>query len=1243
MNQHEEDEDMFAGLLKQFLKTATIVITGTAMTVVASNTHAAKPSSPTCEITPAGSSISVGETVDYSANVSGLNGQKTFSWTFEQGSPSVSSSNPSGPVAYNSAGTFSVSLTVTTNNDQASCGTTVTVEDTAPPPPPPPPPPSSEFPIQTDFKIMMNYELGMHCTGFEFAYCCVLPVYNSILAQVVKPESNTVTPSFPRLLEADPNVNTSADVLGRHTVMRDYELDSNGDFKKYVLRYWHEAQDRSGDPNGQAQTSRLISNVEGNSLMAWNTVFDAGAIVGAEGPCDRGALATGSYNGSDGVVVGNNNLDDVGCAFGVPIDNYQNGVWNHLYIYEISAAGVEGHKPPGTGTAENEKWRLGIHVDYPTNFGPAGHGMQGLLTFSGESGTVVYTQMKVLEDLPIMLTSPNIWEALGLPLTPFEDSIDFFGDPGLIDEDSVRPFVAMKAQMYYYDGGDNNVAVLDGNGEPVIGFGTAPIDIPNCERCHSNGPSARNTPNSDSTQWALVQQEYNFWNAYYDIDTNAGDSDWYSRLKSAAISMLHGHDVQHGTSFTANYAGVECTDQPDPIGNPVNPSPDPCSHLNGLADLTVQTNMPQNTRLGHESVICQKCHADNVIAAVKSATHNGAVIPPVTEAIHINHKGISEVVDLVDNDTGEAPPDGRDDYDDAIGIAFNDSQGRTGGCQGCHPAHKSDGDMSDYPITLAGTNAFEGSDNRDASGGCFVGRDVHSNPNKDTDGAETVAHLNPVGQWLADNVFHDGNSANGGLWCTNCHQQFGQEIWKAENVADHVHAQPGDPGNVREPGDLNEDGVQDLEDVQIAVNNAIGSSYSLDQVKSWLDPADPAVNPSFPDGGVRQSDTTHDIWKANPGLCDYVDSALNPGVYGAVKPEQDANVAVVGVSVGGGTCPGNSALDLDGDGETTAGDLIACNAASFQLCGSYDSDGDFNVLLVGNTAQDNGLLGGVFCTTADCMANATPPTGVAAVPVPFSAATDGRDHWLSAGEPHCADCHAAPYVEQSGNINAFPPFNYPRKASLMRYSRGHQDISCQGCHESIHGLYPVTPTTDTTTYAQAASLNHDGSHGPLKCGTCHAVDNNGIPTWVGNGLEYNGQPVAGDFDAAVSWMHAYTDETSPLDTVCLNCHGVKGNNWDVVTATNKKWIQHAYRDRITRNTMDKVEIEVNGVVSGAGVPGSGDNDDPLETVCVQCHRDRSNKASCNSTRWKDHLIEGRVAEPVWEAVSTELTGSTCGW
>jgi hypothetical protein len=34
--------------------------------------------------------------------------------------------------------------------------------------------------------------------------------------------------------------------------------------------------------------------------------------------------------------------------------------------------------------------------------------------------------------------------------------------------------------------------------------------------------------------------------------------------------------------------------------------------------------------------------------------------------------------------------------------------------------------------------------------------------------------------------------------------------------------------------------------------------------------------------------------------------------------------------------------------------------------------------------------------------------------------------WLSAGQPHCADCHVAPYVEQSGNNNAYPPLSQKR-------------------------------------------------------------------------------------------------------------------------------------------------------------------------------------------------------------------------
>ena len=216
----------------------------------------------------------------------------------------------------------------------------------------------------------------------------------------------------------------------------------------------------------------------------------------------------------------------------------------------------------------------------------------------------------------------------------------------------------------------------------------------------------------------------------------------------------------------------------------------------------------QNTRLGHESVICQRCHADNVIAAVKSAECGpgselgsepctaGTLIKPITEAIHNNHRGISRWW-----------PD-----------AFADSLGRDGGCQGCHPAHRSDGDMDGYPITLAGGNFYANGDNRGANGGCFVGRDVHSNPGKDTDGVETPAHLNAVGQYLADNVANDGN----GIWCTNCHNQLGQEMWKAENMTSLVHNE----------GTSNPRGEPTL----AAVAAAVG--ITEEQAIAWLDPTD---------------------------------------------------------------------------------------------------------------------------------------------------------------------------------------------------------------------------------------------------------------------------------------------------------------------------------------------------------------------------------------------------------------------
>jgi hypothetical protein len=42
------------------------------------------------------------------------------------------------------------------------------------------------FDPRNPYNIFINYELGMHCVGFDVSYCCVIPPYNSVQAQAVK-------------------------------------------------------------------------------------------------------------------------------------------------------------------------------------------------------------------------------------------------------------------------------------------------------------------------------------------------------------------------------------------------------------------------------------------------------------------------------------------------------------------------------------------------------------------------------------------------------------------------------------------------------------------------------------------------------------------------------------------------------------------------------------------------------------------------------------------------------------------------------------------------------------------------------------------------------------------------------------------------------------------------------------------------------------------------------------------------
>jgi hypothetical protein len=454
-----------------------------------------------------------------------------------------------------------------------------------------------------------------------------------------------------------------------------------------------------------------------------------------------------------------------------------------------------------------------------------------------------------------------------------------------------------------------------------------------------------------------------------------------------------------------------------------------------------------------------------------------------------------------------------------------------------------------------------------------------------------------VGRWLRANVARNQTSVTGsppnvrGLWCTNCHTQLSQEIWKKEDCVDLVRNDCG----------INPRAAASL--AQLA--NMIGSDTNT--VISWLDPKD-NINGFTPDG----IDHTRDIWSAKYA---------------------DALMAVIEVDSAGN--PVDSGYDPDGNFNVNV--LSLCTTSScVQSINRNKRDPSLWL------HPENGTLDGVvgFVSVAN--------RGVA---VPFSAADDARDHWLSPGEPHCADCHAPPYVEQSGHINGFAPFNYPRKAGLMRYSRGHRDITCQGCHESIHGLYPVAPDrelgkgfpgVDATSYAQAANLNADGSHGPLKCGACHEVNASGVPNWFRTSGALGGY--VSDFDGAVGWQHEFTENADPRESMCLNCHDDFKND---VTPTNVQWQRHAERARAPRNVMDQTEELQNGYIAGFAETSPGvwepDAATALATVCTACHEENhAGDVSCDEA-WKEHLVFGRSNREVWAAVSQNLTGSTCGW
>jgi len=357
--------------------------------------------------------------------------------------------------------------------------------------------------------IFLNYELGMHCVGFDMSYCCVIPPYNSIQAQAVRTAS--AEDPRPHLLSPEDGV---------------------------ALRY--------GTDNNTYS--------EGDKMVYWGVPKD---------------------------VNGDGDKDD-------PNDNMANYVWNHLYIY----ADLEGTLPEGR--TQEDRLHVGQEIPVQVDHGPSGAAMTGLATYADEDGgNVVFTESRYggLPDIPLVLTSSYMWDALGLPMTAFNDGVLEGGSHRTIAETHFQPFQVSRVTLY---GADSEEPIRVG-GEEVSFFGTNPVDIPNCLWCH--GTERANTFGDKG--FTKYQEEYEYW-----MSTYPDQSDFMARLSAASISILEIHDAKHGTNFLAEY--------------------DPGASSNRLG-----TAGPVN---------CSDCHGDNVQGRLNVSSETPQEqATPLTEAIHQTH------------------------------------------------------------------------------------------------------------------------------------------------------------------------------------------------------------------------------------------------------------------------------------------------------------------------------------------------------------------------------------------------------------------------------------------------------------------------------------------------------------------------------------------------------------------------------------------------------------------------------
>ncbi len=436
---------------------------------------------------------------------------------------------------------------------------------------------------KNDYNIFVNYELGMHCVGFDMDYCCVIPPYNSIQAQATRSGKDG---RLPKLLSPDDGVK---------------------------LYYY----------------TRDNSYSEGNKMRYFTVPKDAN---------------------------GDGHLDSAN-------DTVANYVWTHLFIYKD----LDGTMPKGA--TDKDRLRLGRQIPMKIDCGPSGMPMSGgYLQYAGRNGgNIVFadTLVPAVKNVKLVLTSSYIWDALGLPMTAFDDSTRK-GTIRSVSNTDFQPFQYATVELHTRTGESMHTK----NGKTVSYFGTNPVDIPNCYACHSRNGKAAQMARDEGLKFS--DKEYKYWRTYPD------ESEYMARLAEASINILSLHDAHHGTHFLAHYDS-------NAIGN----------------------------RLGSVGLVnCSDCHGDNVSGNLLTprygtAGYKGVHAKPLTEAIHGFHLAMVPMPDGA----------GRSQACQACHPTHFQNPNMN---DDSNPFRVTD---------RYGEGRFSKGDIRKSGGGCYVRRDAHSNPN----------------------------------------------------------------------------------------------------------------------------------------------------------------------------------------------------------------------------------------------------------------------------------------------------------------------------------------------------------------------------------------------------------------------------------------------------------------------------------------------------------------------------------